>query len=128
MKRFALFFGILIALFAFAAPASAEEYPIMSGNVGKYKVKMKLNINWNTNKVTGWYYYTSKGPKAKISLSGTCRVNSDNGTVLIERVNGKQTGKFVGSIGIGTHIISFDGDWISPSGKRLGFSVDAEYR
>ena len=129
MKRFLLIFGVLIAAIAFCVPASAWETPLMSGTIGKYKVKMKLNINEDTGKITGWYYYASKGSKAKITLSGSGEMFEEDGTVLIEKVNGKQTGKFVGMLWTGslhnTYSYGYTGVWISPTGKRLDFEVEA---
>lgn len=30
--------------------------PLMEGTVGKYRVKMKLDVNDDTGQVGGWYY------------------------------------------------------------------------
>lgn len=99
MKKF---IAVLLLAFAFVLPsavtASAETLttPLMSGTIGKYKVKMKLTINTSTNKVSGWYYYASKGPKNKIQLSGRCNYSYgyNEGVTLTETVNGKTTGHF----------------------------------
>lgn len=52
---------MLVALLAFSMPASALETPLMSGTIGKYKVKMKLNINGDTGVITGWYLLYQQG-------------------------------------------------------------------
>lgn len=101
---------------------------VMEGTVGKYKVKMQLDVNDDTGVVSGWYYYSSKGSKAKITLSGKGEMFEEDGAVLVEKVNGKQTGKFVGTLyqgrNMGAVIIGYSGTWISPTGKRLDFEVN----
>ena len=120
---------MLVALLAFSMPASALETPLMSGTIGKYKIKMKLNINDDTGTITGWYYYTSKGAKSKIYLSGKGEIFEEDATVLVEKANGKQTGKFVGTLWTGsmggTYSYGISGTWTSPTGKKLDFEVSA---
>lgn len=103
--------------------------PLMEGTVGKYRVKMKLDVNDDTGQVGGWYYYASKGPKSKITLSGKGAMFDEEGTVLVEKVKGQQTGKFVGTLwmgsSMGVHSYGYSGTWISPAGKRLEFEVSA---
>lgn len=66
-----------------------------SGAVGQYPVLMCLKISKGEERVTGWYYYESKGPNNKLRIIG---VHDDEHFVLEEYdSNGKQTGKFDGN-------------------------------
>lgn len=100
----------------------------MSGTVGKYKVKMKLDVDYDTGKISGWYYYTSIGAKAKVALNGYGEFFNEDGAVLVETVNGKHTGTFVGTLVYsgfgGVSVYIYGGEWISPTGKKLTFEVN----
>lgn len=98
----------------------------MEGKIGKYKIVMQLDI-YDNGKVNGWYYYKSKGPGKKISLSGNYNSKTDQ-INLTEKVNGKITGYFRGEYVTGhlTHfgwLYQYNGIWESPSGKKLEFLV-----
>ena len=112
------------------ANASTIETGNMDGYVGSYPVVMKLTINDSTGKVTGWYYYKSKGSKNKIQLSGTYRDEGLGGTMtLTEKVKGKVTGTFSGEFWIApVGNMGYNGTWKSPSGKRLEFDVNWMWR
>ena len=99
----------------------------MEGAVGKYKIVMSLKLNTSTGKVSGWYYYKSKGPKNKIQLSGTIKGEPiDMAQVLLtEKVNGQVTGNFDGEFWISAvGNMGYSGTWISPKGNTLEFEVD----
>ena len=133
MKRVFFIFSMVVALLLVGLPADAETTDIMDGQIGKYKIVMELDFKDN-GKVTGWYYYKSKGPSHKISLSGSYRdsgVNSgyNYNVDLTETVNGKITGYFKGKYLCGyasdiqTFIYLMDGTWSSPKGNKLEFGV-----
>ena len=111
---------------------NAETTDIMEGEIGKYQIVMQLDFKDN-GKVTGWYYYKSKGPSHKISLSGTYKdPDSDYNYIvdLTETHNGKVTGYFKGryvsgyASDIQTFIYQMDGTWSSPKGNKLEFYVE----
>lgn len=123
----------VLAIFFCNFNVKAETTDIMEGEIGKYKITMELDFKDNGT-VNGWYYYKSKGPSHKISLSGTyknARRNSgyDYDVNLTESVNGKITGYFKGEYlegyagEIQTYIYQMEGTWTSPNGKKLKFSI-----
>ena len=131
MKKIVTILMVMVAMVIGSQTASANtvETALMDGSVGPYKVKMKLWRNLDNNTVTGWYYYTSKGSKNKIKLSGRIIPDGANfffcDMVLTETVNGKVTGTFRGSYGYGQMTgDDFDGTWTSPQGKSLHFQVN----
>lgn len=128
MKKFLFSLIAILAAFSFALPANAWTTDVMEGKVGNYKVKMQLTVSENSNKVTGWYYYVSKGAKNKIQLSGTQYGDGlEMETTLTEKVNGKVTGTFKGTLWTGymsgIHTYGYFGTWTSPAGKRLSFDL-----
>ena len=132
MKKVITILMLMVAIVVGSQTASADtvETALMSGSVGKYKVKMKLWRNLDNNTVTGWYYYTSKGANNKIKLSGRILPQDEDNfffcdMVLTETVNGKVTGTFRGSYGYGMMTgDDFEGTWTSPQGKSLHFEVN----
>lgn len=120
LSLFLLIGGVSLAI---NAADNTRKTPVMEGKIGKYPVHMQLTFNCGTHKVTGWYYYNSKGAKNKIQLSGTfsgdcydCSLN------MTESHNGKVTGSFVGDYSDAI-IESAYGTWRSPSGKSLQWEV-----
>lgn len=104
-----------------------SDTPIIDGSIGKYPIKMKLTFNTSTRSVSGWYYYSSKGAKSKIQLSGSMNGDPVGNVVTLtlkEKVNGKVTGTFSGdfSISFGGYC-EYIGTWTSPAGKRLSFNL-----
>lgn len=105
----------------------------MSGTIGKYKIKMQLTFHADReDTVTGWYYYTSKGPNNKIKLSGTGILAFNDGETqvsLFEYVNGKNTGEFYGSFTYGAlrnhDAFIYYGTWSGTTGKKLDFELEA---
>ena len=131
MKKAITFLMLMIGILIGGETVSAAtvETSLMEGTVGKYKIKMKLWRNLDNGTVTGWYYYTSKGAKNKIQLSGKMSPKGNEGLwdcniVLTEKVNGKVTGTFDGYFNYGQMTgEGFSGSWSSPKGTRLNFSV-----
>lgn len=127
MKKFLFAFIALIAAVSFAIPANAFTTDVMDGKIGNYKIKMQLTVHDYSNKITGWYYYKSKGPKNKIQLSGYGNLEEEDGVTLTEKVNGKVTGTFRGTLWTGymnpVHTFGYFGTWTSPTGKTLEFDL-----
>lgn len=133
MKRIATILMLLIALIIGTENTQAYTYETydMTGSIGKYQIKIYIEINDSTGKATGWYYYKSKGAKNKIQLSGTAKKYGiyDYKVVLTEKVNGKVTGTFSGDFGIAPNgNMSYYGTWTSPNGKSLRFELDDIWR
>lgn len=126
MKKLLLVFSVFVALLLGGLPAGAETSEIMDGSIGKYGVVMQLDLK-NNGKVTGWYYYKSKGSSHKISLSGTYThpYNIENYYILklTESVDGKVTGNFEGEYFNGP-IYQYSGTWESPKGTKLKFFIN----
>ena len=64
------------------------------GTVGQYPVYMCLKLTRGEERVTGWYYYESKGPNNKLRLVG--EHNGEHFIIEEYDSNGIQTGKFEG--------------------------------
>ncbi len=106
-----------------ATPAIAEETSagdkiVYEGKIdNKYGIVMTLYVNERS--VSGSYYYTSK--KSPITLEGS--INYDDKIRLEESVNGKTTGRFVGSYSPQ----EISGTWVSDDGsKEMPFVVTAK--
>jgi len=116
MKKFLSTLFLIIALtLPMAIPAQAAGYslPLMTGTIGKSKVKMRLDINNSDNTVTGWYYYTARGSKNKIALKGTIETDEETYVTTIkltETVGGKITGTFNCEFSVGTGTSAYGGD------------------
>lgn len=141
MKRLVLFFALLAVIIggaSFKAVAATDaarsessgsrifETALMDGFIGKYRIKMRLSLNQDNGTVTGWYYYTNKGSKYKIDLSGTVSgdVVYEPTVILKEKVNGKVTGTFKGEFSLAASgCYSYEGKWTSPTGETLNFEV-----
>lgn len=128
MKKLVTLLMVMIAILVGGEPAQAYTFTTgkMYGAVGNYSVTMVLTVNTSTGRVSGWYYYDSKGSKNKIQLSGTMRGEPMDGAsmTLTETVKGKKTGTFKGSFWLSpSGSEGYNGTWSSPSGKRLEFDV-----
>lgn len=133
MKKTITLLMLMMTIMAGAPNGYAEtmETGTMEGTIGKYKIKMKLTIDFDSHKVTGWYYYQSKGSKNKIQLNGkiTGDFIDDSKITLTETVGGKTTGTFSGDFWISAvGNMGYSGTWASPQGKRLEFDVDYIWR
>ena len=64
------------------------------GKIGTFPITLLLRIS-NDGSVSGWYYYNSRGPGRKFSLSGVC---DNEGRIVIEEYTqkGNNTGRFDG--------------------------------
>lgn len=67
-----------------------------TGNIGPFPITLYLKII-NDGTVQGWYYYNSRGPGNKFTLSGIC---NNEGRVVVNEFTqkGNNTGKFEGII------------------------------
>lgn len=128
MKKLLTVLVLMISVLVFSETANAlsSDTGVMTGKIGNYNVKMELSFNTSTGRVTGYYYYTSKGSKNKIQLSGTIKGEPFDGSsiTLTETVKGKKTGTFKGEFWLTYSGASeFSGNWTSPSGKSMRFNV-----
>lgn len=66
-----------------------------SGSIGQYPVMMCIKLTNGEERISGWYYYESKGPNNRLRLTGLHHGEH----FIIEEYdsNGKQTGKFDGN-------------------------------
>lgn len=134
-KLLAVIFLALAFVLPNAASVQAETYTttVMNGSIGKYKVVMKLTLNDRTHTITGWYYYKSKGPKNKLQLTGTFDgpIFSAENVNVVERVNGKVTGRFFGWFAIGSmqghYLDTFSGDFTNSKGTVYNFDISGAY-
>lgn len=129
MKSKVIIAVTLVVAFFTALAADAHTTDVMGGTIGPYKVKMKLYLpaDFASGKVTGWYYYVSKGSKNKIALTGYYDASTHE-LALTEKSNGKVTGHFQGeycmAYTMGYIFDQFWGTWSSPTGKTLEFFVN----
>ena len=132
MKKLLTLFVLMVAFMAGGSIVNAKAYNhetmVMAGNIGGYDIHMKLNFNLSTHKVTGWYYYDSKGPKNKFQLSGTWSGSLDDCRLKMqESHNGKVSGTFTGQYGPAYargDMEWAEGTWTSSKGKKLKWYVD----
>lgn len=80
----------------YAVVRAVQDYT-ESGNIGEFPITMYLEDD-NHGSCHGWYYYNRKGPKYKLSLSGTY---DDQGNMTLyeyDEASKKTTGVFVGKV------------------------------
>lgn len=75
-----------------SSPDYASSY--FTGKIGTFPITLLLRIS-NDGSVSGWYYYNSRGPGRKFTLSG---VYDNEGRIVIEEYTqkGSNTGRFDG--------------------------------
>lgn len=83
------------------------------GKIDKYPITMNFEIDGS--KIKGSYYYDSKGPNAKLTLTGTCE--DDELDINETDESGTPTGHFLGKLAEGV----FKGYFITSKGKKLPF-------
>ena len=134
MKKLLTFIVIAVSFVAWSSTAKAYDYQtaVMEGSVGGYDIHMKLTFDLSTHKITGWYYYDSKGPDRKFKLSGTWSGSSldDCKIKMQESYNGKVSGTFTGQFGPATMSGDMEwaeGIWTSTKGKKLKWNADHYY-
>lgn len=76
------------------------------GAIGQYPIVMCFKLRKGDSRVTGWYYYESKGPNNPLRIEG---IHAGNGNFILEEFDsrGTQTGKFDGSYSDGVYSGSY---------------------
>ena len=88
---------------------------VFHGYIGDdIEVNMKLDIE--NGKVTVHYYYLQFA--TEIVVQGV--IHENDSTELMEYHNEKQTGRFIGLLQDG----KYQGNWVSPDGKKMEFDLD----
>lgn len=107
----------ILTFFILSSKAANAQEPAVQGGyyVGKIgdKMPVQMNININSNKIEGFYYYEKTG--IPINIRGKA---GNNGTLTIEELDEKNkiTGIFKGRILPAKK--SFEGTWSNPTGSR----------
>lgn len=87
----------------YSSSNTASTY--FSGNIGPYPITLFLGIT-NDGTAKGWYYYNSRGPSSKFSLSGY--YDQDGNIVMNEFTqSGNNTGNFQGNYKNGVYSGTF---------------------
>ena len=89
------------------------------GAIGTLAITMFLSIS-SEGKVDGWYYYNSRGPAHKLSLTGVYR---ENGQIVLHEFTqeGNNTGKFDGVYNDGVYKGTF---YALADSQEYNFSLD----
>ncbi len=105
--------GPLGSLSGGAVPADLVSY---KGNIrGDLNITLLIN---KSEKISGYYYYDSKGPNSKIQLTGQ---RKGTNVTLTESVNGQVTGTF--DLTLSPDGSSAAGSWIGSKGQKLSVTL-----
>lgn len=129
------FFATLVLLLSATLSVSAEKY---EGQIDdKYDIIVNLDVNYDTGKVTGKYYYKStikkygKKPSSYLYMSGTYSSDQTGQAGKIQLRVTDHKGNYVetwnGMLGIGNNVMHIDGTITMKNGKRLPVSVEYWY-